>query len=534
MATVFCHMCGTQLQDTAKFCNHCGTPVVHPEPAPAPAPVPEEVPVAVAPVVTPVPAPVVEEAPVFTPEPAPVVEEAPVFTPEPAPVVEEAPVFTPAPAPVVEEAPVFTPAPAPVVEEAPVFTPAPAPVVEEAPVFTPAPAPVVEEAPVFTPAPAPVAEEAPVVEEPPVFTYIPPTYEPPSYPEAAPLTAEPEPAPVAVEAPVAPVPAEPVPQPEAPKKKELYKKRGVGRTFGAAFICLFLFIFALASVLAYDVTQIFSGDFLSNTISNVVEDVKLTEMPAKDLIPSVEDEDMSVIEWAINEVADSSDGTVTVTEESVEEFMKDSNLDDFLNEKLQAYIDVYTGKSDADTVISKEEIQELLEEQIPQAEKAFGVVIDADAVETFVEDIEEEGLLEKLEPKAIAKEVGLDTGLLRTVAKWSNVIFIACVVITGLLALWLFGNNRWNILRTLGDYGILATILGVIVTAVAVIGAFFEDLWIGFLPKSMSSLSPAIAGFLETTLMPSLIILGAGILLIVIFVVGKKIIVKSANKQINK
>ncbi len=451
MATVFCHMCGTPLQDTAKFCKNCGTPVIQPEPAPAP---------------------VVEEAPV-----APVV---------PEPVVEEAPVVPVVPEPVVEEVPVAPVVPEPVMEEAPVAPVVPEPVMEET-------------------HPEDTA----------------PTYEPIQFQETEIVIPQPT-----------PVEETPVPQPEAPKKKERYRKRGVGRTVGAGFICLLLFIFALASILVADVSQIFTGEFLSNTLTNIVEDVKLTEIPAKDLMPDIEDEDMSVIEWVINEVSDSSDGAVKVTEKSVEKFMKESNLDAFLSEKLQAYVDIFTGESDEETVITKEEIQELLEEQIPLAEEAFDVIIDKEQIQTFVDNIEKDGLLEHLEPKEIEKTIGLDISLIQTVSKWANVVLIILLVATALIALWLFANNRWNILRTLGDYGILATILGVIFTAVSVIGAFFESLWEGLLPEGLSALTPAIAGFLETTLASSLIILGAGILLIVVFVVGKKLIIKSAKKQV--
>ncbi len=453
MATVYCHMCGTELQDTAKFCKSCGTPVYRPESEPAPVPVPEEIPVQ--PVVE-IPAEPVNPAP-------PVVEEAPAPTQEPV-----------------------------------AESPAPA---EEAPVI---PEPAVD-----TPA-EPLAEPAP---------------ETPVWPDPTP---EPEPE----SEPVVPTPVEPAPpQPEEPKKRELYRKRGVGRTFLAALICLLVFIFAFASIAAYDAMQIVSGNFIVNTVTKMVQEVKLTEIPAKDLVADVEDEDMSIVEWAINEVANQSEGAVVVTEESVAAFIEEAKLDEYLNDTLLAYVDAFTTDND-DPVVSKEDLRTLLTDHIPLAEKTFNIVIDSTQVDAFVDNVEEQGVLERLEPKVIKQQMGSAMEIFSIAARFANVAFIVLLVITALLALWLFANNRWNILRTLGDYGILATILGVLFSGVAIVGAYLTELWSSLIPSELSIVIPAINGFLEGTLVPSLIITGVGILLILVFVIGKKIIVKSANKQV--
>ncbi len=127
---MFCSKCGTELRDTANFCNKCGAPVKQRPVTPvAPATSLEETvymdssksTVASAPVETMEEAPVIEELPVI--EEPPVVEELPVI--EEPPVVEELPVIEEPP--VVEELP-----------EAPTFEAVPEmPTYEEVPEIQP-------------------------------------------------------------------------------------------------------------------------------------------------------------------------------------------------------------------------------------------------------------------------------------------------------------------------------------------------------------------------------------------------------------
>ena len=148
---MYCRQCGTKLDDNAKFCGYCGTPVEQRQ-TPQPVVTPE---------------PVVVPEPVAAPEPVVVVPE-PVAAPEPAVVVPE-PVAAPEPVVVVPE-PVVEPEPVVVVPD-PVVEPEPVVVVPE-PVVEPEPVVVVPE-PVVEPEPAVVEHESAANTE---FMVIPETY----------------------------------------------------------------------------------------------------------------------------------------------------------------------------------------------------------------------------------------------------------------------------------------------------------------------------------------------------------------------
>lgn len=443
MEVRFCHNCGKQLKEGAKFCAGCGTPVLQlPQETPAPAPAPAE-PVPVKTEVVVQEEPIVENAPVETAEAVP--EEVSQIVPE-APVAEE----TVAENPVAEE----------VVEE-PAFIPAAEPI------------PAVEES-----APAPAAEPVPAAEQP------------------------------------------------AKPKKDPYPRRGVGRTILAILICLFIFLWSFTAIMIYNVRSATSGEQLTKNLESVLKNTDLVSLPASQLIPDAE-EDVTIVQWVIQEIADNYDGEVVASEKDIEKFLEKSTFSDFIIAKLGLYMnDLYTGSDDFE--ISVEEIEGLLEDNADLMEDLFDTPVYQEDIENFVAELEDREILESLEVSTLKEEIapvyyGVQIGL----SYWV-IGFFALLAL--LFILWLSATNKWNMLRTCGDTGITWTVLGALLCLPALVTLIVPSIWSDLL-GNIPFVDSLISSVLRSTLIPAAILLGVGILLIVVKVVGKKLVLKSAMKK---
>lgn len=329
---MFCIHCGAKLEDHSRFCAICGTAVAAPAPA----------------------EPVAEEAPVTPPVvelPAePIVEEAPVVEEIPAePAVEEAPAE-----PVEEEAPAE-----PIAEEAPAE-----PIAEEA-----LAEPIAEETPA-----EPIAEEAPV-------------------------------------APVAEIPAEPGPQPKnTPKAKKAQpasrKPHILVRILMqllSFILCLVLTASLVATVVLADLNHIMSKNGIQQLVTAVLnptpapqrvtpvvgaagvlmddggftipEDLDVSDIPEDILTGGDSAENVSaLVAWLYQAVAEASDKPLTITEAQVQEFVKDSNISEYIADKLAGYADDFIHNT-ANTSVTTEEIMAVLDENETQIEKTFDIEI---------------------------------------------------------------------------------------------------------------------------------------------------------------
>ena len=428
MEVRFCHNCGKQLKEGAKFCAGCGTPVLQlPQETPAPAPAPAE--------------PVIVEKEVVAQEPA--VEEIPTEAAE-IPVAE--------PAEAVCEAAAEEPAPAPAEE--------PVAAIEE-------------------PAPAPVEEPVAAVEEP------------------------------------------------VKPKKDPYPRRGAGRTILAILICFFIFLWSFTAIMVYNVRSATSGEQLTQNLESVLNNTDLVSLPASQLIPDVEDEDVTIVEWVIQEISDNYEGEVVASEKDIEKFLEKSTFSDFIIEKIGLYMnDLYTGSSDFE--ISTDEIEELLEDNADLMEDLFDTPLSDEHIENFVAELEDREILENLEVSTLKEEIapvyyGVQIGLSYWVIGFFGLLALLCI-------LWLSANNKWNMLRTCGDTGITWTVLGALLCLPGLVTLIVPDLWSDLL-GNISFVDSLISSVLTNTLLPAAILLGVGILLIVVKVVGKKLVLKSATKK---
>ena len=417
-------------------------------------------------------------------------------------------------------------APEPVKEEvvvAPVVPAEPTPVVEEVAVEAPA----VEEVAVEAPAAEPVAEE--------VAAEVPAEPETAAEEVSAVLDTPAEPAPAAEEvAPVAPAaepaaeaPAAVAEEAPAPAKKDPYPRRGAGRTILAILLCLFIFLWSLTAMLLYNVRSATSGEQLGKNLESMLNDTDLVSLPAAQLIGDVEDPDITVVEWVIQEISANYDGNVVASEKDIEKFLEKSTFSDFVVAKLELYLnDIYTGSNNFE--ITADEIEGLLEENADLMEDIFDTPLSRNQIDSFIAELEDREVLETLEVSTLKEEMapvyyGVQIGLSYWVIGFFGVLAL-------LFVLWLAANNKWNMLRTCGDTGITWTVLGSLLCLPGLVTLIVPNIWSDLL-GSIPFVDSLLSTILLNGLIPAAILLGVGILLIVVKAVGKKLVLKSAMKK---
>lgn len=398
-------------------------------------------------------------------------------------------------------------------------------------VITPDPEPIQPEPEVAVAEPEPVAQE-PVSDEP--VEEAPVTEEQeaePEIPEAVPAAVETEPAAVAEE----PQPAaEPVMPAEVPAeetitkpKKSPYPKRGAGRTILAILLCFFIFLWSFAAMAIFEIRSATTGKQLTENLTAVMEDSDIANIPASQLVADVQDPDITIVEWAVQEMAANYDGTVSASEKDIETFLEESTFTDFLTDKLSLYLnDVYTGSNDFE--ITTDEVQSLLEDNADLVEEVFGAPLLEEDIDNFVQELDDRELLDKLEVKTLKEDAapvyyGVQIGLSYWVIGFFAVMALLFIVL-------LAKTNKWSMLRTCGDTGITWTVLAAILLLPALVTLIVPDIWSTLL--GVPFVDSLIGAVLTGGLIPSAILLGVGIVLIVIKAVGKKIVLKSAKKQV--
>ena len=401
---------------------------------------------------------------------------------------------------------------------APVFQPEP-----KAPeTAIPEPTPVVPEpTPVMTePEPAAVEPEPPVIAAEP--EPVPVVFEPvPVAPEPVPVMPEPEPVP-------SPVTYAPPEQPEVPvqKKKNRYPARGAGRTILAVLLCILIFIWSFAALGVYDMRRTLSGDALKDSVQDAFESVDILEIPASSVITDVKDPDQSLAGWITAEIQ-ATNSQIELTEEELAEFLEKSTVLPFLSEKLAACVnDVYRGTETSG--ITEEEIDNLIQENTPLIEKTIGRPLQESEIRKFTDKIQETGIREYLTASTLKQEIPPVYHGMRFVFSYWVIGFFGVLALVFILLL--SKTNRWNMLRTCGDLGITWTVL----SGVMLLAALFANLVPGVWSTVCGSgaVGSMTASVLYSGMIPALILLGVSVLLILIKVIGKRIVTKSAKAQV--
>ena len=331
------------------------------------------------------------------------------------------------------------------------------------------------------------------------------------------------------------IPAEPVeacvqvetkPAETKKKKKDRYPRRGVGRTILAVLLCVLIFLWSFGALMIYDVRQATEGEQLRANLTDIVENLDLIKTPASTVVAGSVDPEQSLAEWAAEKVAEAYEGTVEITEEAMVHFLEESTVLPFFTEKLTAAVnDIHKGTASSD--ITRKELEDLMWENTELIEQTTGQPLTEVEVGNLVDQVERLGVTKFLSAENMRKAASpVYYGMKILLSYWVIGFFGAMALIFVLL---LAQNNKWNMLRTCGDAGITWTVLSGILILAALFAKLLPDVWNGIFP--MAVIGDVSGTVLYGGLFPALILLGAGVVLILIQIIGKLIVTKTAKRN---
>ncbi|MDD6199716.1 MAG: hypothetical protein PUB93_00395, partial [Firmicutes bacterium] len=277
----------------------------------------------------------------------------------------------------------------------------------------------------------------------------------------------------------------------------------------------------------FDVRRATSGERLQQNLLDAVDSMDLARLPASRVISGVEDPDITVVEWVVQQISDNYDGTVKVSQKDLEKFLEKTTIPAFFAGKMSSYIDgIYNGTGS--TAVTTEEVENLLRENAPLVKEVFGTDVREQDIVSFASQVVEMDIWELLEPKALEKQApaiyyGMQFGL----SYWCIGFFALLAVVAMLL---LAKTNKRNMLRTCGDIGITLTVLCCPLIGAALFAKLFPSLW-SAAQGNIPMLSSFTGSVLYGGLTPTFIVLGVSVVLILINAIGKRIIRNTAKKQ---
>ena len=403
-------------------------------------------------------------------------------------------------APVVRPEPIAAAEPEPVipVQPEPIAAAEPEPVVpvQPEPIATAEPEPVVP----VQPEPIAAAEPEPVVPVTPVQPEL-----------------KPAPAPVAVE--------EPAPQPakgKKPAKKYALPRRGAGRTILAVLLCILIFIFSFVAIMLSELRVASSGSTLANSLSSAMKDIDLKNVSASTLIAGETDPDKTLSDWVVEQINDNYSDRIEISGKDLDTFMDQSTIGPFLYEKLGACTnDIFTGSGESG--ITTQELEDLLKENAPLVEEVFDLELSDADIERIAANVEESGTLNYFSAQSLKQEAAPVYYAIQIGLSWWVIGFVVFLALVFVLLLALVNKQA---LRTCGDVGITLTVAGSILALVGLASKVLPVI------SAELGIFGTVAGvLLFGGIIPALAALSAGIVLILVMVIGKVIRVKAAAKK---
>lgn len=312
-----------------------------------------------------------------------------------------------------------------------------------------------------------------------------------------------------------------------------YGKRGALRSVLAVFICIFIFLWSVCSVLLFSVKQCLTEETLQDVTRNAVESV-LSDMKAKDIIKNVEQNvgDKSVIEWVLDQVEENSDHKVNMTPEEIklkaEEYLNNSTIVATLSGKAYSMIDTLLN-DDGYFQITKEDIRQIVSENNALFKSKFNATITEKDLDKIFETVDKSGALEKLNSVSLRNEINknlpVNLDFVNLAVKFGGWAFFA---ITLLFAVLLALTNRWNMLSTARDTGIVWATAGGLLAIGGIVGLVIVG---DLIPATFVWLTPIAKDLITDVIIKACIVLGTGALLIAANITGMHFVRKHWAKK---
>ncbi|MBO4280930.1 MAG: zinc-ribbon domain-containing protein [Lachnospiraceae bacterium] len=212
-----------------------------------------------------------------------------------------------------------------------------------------------------------------------------------------------------------PVYGQPVYPEQTPKKR---KKLGFGRRILAFFLCIFLFLLVLLSVVFYGIRESVNADNLKEALVGG-SDINIAELEVGKFLGD-EYEGDSVAEVILDKIpAEQRAMYPELNEENIAKILEEKEVGKLISSTLGDVVSFYTGESDK-LEIDADRIVDVLSDNSDLIEEYFGKAMtedDFDEIRSSIEDLNENELkdLESLED--------MDLGIPNTVIKIIKAVF---------------------------------------------------------------------------------------------------------------
>ena len=368
---------------------------------------------------------------------------------------------------------------------------------------------------------------------------------------------------VIVQQPV-PVAAEPAPAKKKEKKKAYKPPRKpplllrIPLQLLSFVLCLALTVGLLGTVMLADLNHLMSADGIKQMIHAVlipsyaaprtvspavgavgvrldnsfdIGNIDLDDIP-DDLFNSEDGLNVdSLIDWIYEEIEKNSNQPLTVTKEQIEEFIAESNVADFVAEKLAGYTEDFINDTEK-TEITVDEVMELLEENEELIEEKFDVNITKDVrknMEATVEKVVEENDLNEIirEQVFVSVENSIDQTMQIAGKSWEDLrpmvqklcadetLYTALGICAAILLL-LCLLNFYNVPAGLTWGAVPCLVVGALVTAPLALLVASPDIFAGIVSEAITGTIASVAGAL-IPIHGSVLVLGLALLVLSIF-----------------
>ena len=253
----------------------------------------------------------------------------------------------------------------------------------------------------------------------------------------------------------------PAPAPATKSKPAAPRRRKRRKSILAKLFCTLIFSCAVTLIIMSILQGLTTSNVMVDSVEKMVQEVDLTKIPASQVIPNAQS-DTSMAGWIADVIEDSYTTEVSVDEADVQAFLEDSTILPFIAQKVGGYFDDFRNDT-SESVISKEELEDILWENQDQIEDLVGTQLTQQDVEKVVEQVSANGALESITPQTIKQEIPA----VYTVAQFSlsedllKGLTLAILVLTALVLLC----YRFNLLQTLGSVGLALALAGGIFVA---------------------------------------------------------------------
>lgn len=243
------------------------------------------------------------------------------------------------------------------------------------------------------------------------------------------------------------------------------KKISTGAIVGCVFISILLTIILFSVTNTLVANRVFTGKYISQTISNLFKADMKIELDGKEY-DSISDGFYGVLEESINEIAKEDGEIAKVAKKEVEDFMEETDFEEFISDKLGTGMEAILAGEDV-AILTEEDIVNFVDDNEKVIEETFDVEIDKEMLKELEEELEKANIEENLSTGAIVDELYNEEtnpaapmlGLLKTLISMPAII--AGYVAVLILFLFIFLLNKRQISFAAPYLGVPTIIVGV-------------------------------------------------------------------------